>query len=85
MTGRLKVGDRELGPGLPVFVIAEAGSNHNGESEMAHRLIEAAAAAGVDAVKFQTFKARRLYPRSAGTRGAQAPAITSRAKRPSTT
>lgn len=67
MTGRLKVRDRELGPGLPVFVIAEAGSNHNGESEMAHRLIEAAAAAGADAVKFQTFKARRLYPRSAGT------------------
>jgi N-acetylneuraminate synthase len=40
-----------------VFIIAEAGVNHNGSLEMAKQLIEVAAAAGADAVKFQTFKA----------------------------
>lgn len=43
-----------------VFIIAEAGVNHNGSLDMALQLIDAAADAGVDAVKFQTFKAGRL-------------------------
>ena len=46
---------RELGGGAPCFVIAEAGVNHNGELELAHRLVDIAADAGADAVKFQTF------------------------------
>lgn len=46
--------------GAQCFVIAEAGVNHNGDVEMAHRLVDAAADTGADAVKFQTFKADRL-------------------------
>ncbi len=41
----------------PVFIIAEAGVNHNGDPALAHRLVDAAADAGADAVKFQTFDA----------------------------
>ncbi len=49
----------------PVFIIAEAGVNHNGSLDLARRLIDAAAAAGADAVKFQTFKAEKVATRAA--------------------
>lgn len=62
----LVVGERPIGPGQPCFVIAEAGSNHNGSLPQAKELIDVAASAGADAVKFQVFRASRLYPRSAG-------------------
>jgi N-acetylneuraminate synthase len=48
-----------------IFVIAEAGVNHNGSLEMARQLIEVAVAAGADAVKFQTFKAEKVISRFA--------------------
>lgn len=48
-----------------VIIIAEAGVNHNGSMEMARQLVDAAAEAGVDYVKFQTFKADKLVTRAA--------------------
>lgn len=47
------------------IIIAEAGVNHNGSIEMAKQLIDAAAIAGVDYVKFQTFKAEKLVTKNA--------------------
>lgn len=61
----MRIASRPIGPGHPCFVIAEAGVNHNGDLTLAHRLIDAAAQAGADAVKFQTFRADRLV--TAGT------------------
>lgn len=49
----VSVGNRIVGPGHPVFVVAEIGQNHNGDLDMALRLIDAAVYAGADAVKFQ--------------------------------
>jgi N,N'-diacetyllegionaminate synthase len=56
----LKIGNRSIGPQQPVFVIAEAGVNHNGDLELARKLIDVAVEAGADAVKFQTFHADHL-------------------------
>lgn len=47
------------------LIIAEAGVNHNGSVDLAHRLVDAAADAGADVVKFQTFRASSLVSRSA--------------------
>jgi sialic acid synthase SpsE len=57
----MKIGARDVGEGHPCYVIAEAGSNHNRDLDMARRLIDAAVAAGADAVKFQTFSGKNLY------------------------
>ena len=45
------------------YIIAEAGVNHNGSLDMARKLIDVAAEAGADAVKFQTYSAETLYSR----------------------
>ena len=50
---------------MSVFIIAEAGVNHNGDRDKAFQLVDAAVAAGVDAVKFQTFKADSLVTKDA--------------------
>ncbi|MEQ1637547.1 MAG: N-acetylneuraminate synthase [Methylococcales bacterium] len=51
---------------MSVYIIAEAGVNHNGDFDTACQLIDAAVAAGADAVKFQTFKAENLVTHQAG-------------------
>lgn len=51
---------------MGVFIIAEAGVNHNGDLDTARQLVDAAVAAGADAVKFQTFKAENLVTQHAG-------------------
>lgn len=51
---------RKIGVGNPCFIIAEIGVNHNGQADLACRLVEEAARAGADAVKFQTFSAECL-------------------------
>lgn len=50
---RVKVGNRFIGDGEPVYIIAEIGINHNGSIALAQKMIDGAAAAGCDAVKFQ--------------------------------
>jgi N-acetylneuraminate synthase/N,N'-diacetyllegionaminate synthase len=54
------LGGHAIGRGQRVFVIAEAGVNHNGDVRLAHALIDAAADAGADAVKFQTWITEKL-------------------------
>lgn len=61
----IKIANRNIGDGYPVFVIAEAGVNHNGSIELAKKLIDAAVFAGADAVKFQTFKTEKLNTKMA--------------------
>jgi sialic acid synthase SpsE len=56
----VRIGDRDVGEGAPVYIIAEAGSNHDRDLGQAKRLIEVAAQAGADAVKFQTFLADHI-------------------------
>ncbi|MDP2709089.1 MAG: pseudaminic acid synthase [bacterium] len=50
-------GWRLIGPGQPVFIVAEMSGNHNQDISQAYKIIDAAAAAGVDAVKLQTYTA----------------------------
>jgi N-acetylneuraminate synthase len=53
MPNEIQIDGRTVGPGQPCFVIAEIGINHNGDLELARRLIDVAVEAGCDAVKFQ--------------------------------
>jgi N-acetylneuraminate synthase/N,N'-diacetyllegionaminate synthase len=52
----VRVGDRVVGEGEPALLTAEAGINHNGDIKLAHQLVDAAANAGADAVKFQNYR-----------------------------
>jgi len=56
----LVLAGQKVGIGHPCFIIAEAGVNHNGDIAIARKLIDAAAVAGADAVKFQTFTADKI-------------------------
>ena len=60
----VKLGKKVVGDNFPVFVIAEAGLNHNGSLEIGKKLIDEAKKAGCDAIKFQTFKAASRVSKS---------------------
>jgi N-acetylneuraminate synthase len=57
----VQIGQRVVGPGQPTFITAEIGINHNGQLELAKALIDAAVAAGCDAVKFQKRTVEIVY------------------------
>ena len=61
---KIKIENKSIGEKNPCFIIAEAGVNHNGKLSLAKKLIEAAKEAGVDAIKFQTFKAENLVTKN---------------------
>ncbi|MBV9493068.1 MAG: N-acetylneuraminate synthase family protein [Acidobacteria bacterium] len=63
MSASVQVGNRIIGAGQPVYVIAEIGINHNGSLDVAKRLIDGAVLAGADAVKFQKRTPELCVPR----------------------
>jgi len=60
---KIRIGQQWIGHGAPVYVIAEIGINHNGSVDLAKRLIEEAARAGCNAVKFQKRTPEKALPR----------------------
>jgi len=62
----LQLHNHRVGLAEPVLIVAECGINHNGQLDLALRMIEAAAGAGADAVKFQLFRAEGMYTPRAG-------------------
>src|SRR3954454_2342071 len=59
----MRIGEREIRNGAPCYVIAEIGANHNRDMGIARELVDRAAEAGADAVKFQTYSGDRIYSR----------------------
>ncbi len=61
----IQILNKKVGDNCPCLIIAEAGVNHNNDPQRALKLIEAAAKAGVDLIKFQTYKAEKLATKTA--------------------
>lgn len=61
MNDQIQAGDRSIGPDSPAYVIAEAGVNHNGSMQIAKKLVDIAADADADAVKFQKRNLTQTY------------------------
>ncbi len=61
----ISIDGKKIGKGHQVFIIAEVGVNHNGDKEIAKKLIDVAVSAGADAVKFQTFDPETLVTKEA--------------------
>lgn len=62
MTAYVKIGPNTVGKGFPCFIAGEIGINHNGDVEVAKRLIDVAHSAGCDAVKFQKRNPEKCVP-----------------------
>lgn len=60
MPETIQIANKTIGKNQPCFIIAEAGSNHNGSLELAKQLVDKAVESGADAVKFQTFTAEGI-------------------------
>lgn len=60
LTESFEIGAKKIGEGVPCYIIAEAGSNHNRDLQLAFQLIDVAVEADADAVKFQTFSAETM-------------------------
>jgi sialic acid synthase SpsE len=65
MQAQIRIGDMRIGESGRCFVVAEAGSNHNGDLNLGKKLIEAAKECDCDAIKFQAFKAENLVTKKA--------------------
>src|SRR3989344_7724909 len=64
---KIQIDNKTVGEDSNCFIIAEIGINHNNDINIAEKMIDAAVEAGCDAIKFQTFKGRLIYPKTAGT------------------
>jgi N,N'-diacetyllegionaminate synthase len=60
MEKNIVIGNKTIGPGFPVYIIAEVGINHNGSVDLAKKMITLAKTCGVDAIKFQIFKSEEF-------------------------
>lgn len=65
MMQKIKVGEKLIGKGESTYIVAELGVNHNGDMNIVRELIDKAAEAGVDAIKFQKFKTEALVTKLA--------------------
>lgn len=61
---QLTIAGRAVGPGEPLWVVAEIGANHNGDMELCRRIVDAAKGSGADAVKFQSWSKDSLVSRA---------------------
>ena len=60
MYSKIKLGSQFIGFNEPCFIIAEAGVNHNGDMEKAHKMIELVSKSGANAIKFQSYITEEL-------------------------
>jgi len=60
-SNNFKIGKRIIGKRYPVYIVAEAGINHNGDMNIAKKMIQKAASIGVNAIKFQTIFPDELF------------------------
>ena len=65
MTASIKLGNLRIGSNNPCFIIAEAGVNHNGDINLAHKLVDEAFKTKANAIKFQSFRASELVSTTA--------------------